>query len=56
MLPDLLLESSSGQRLIWQATTKRNFFVAVNITATPLAIPHAGAFVDVIGDPAAGEQ
>lgn len=55
MLPDLLVETSSGQRLIWQATTKRNFIVVVNITATPLAVPHTGAFVDVVHDQAAGE-
>jgi hypothetical protein len=55
MLPDLLVESSSQQRLVWQATTKKNFIVVINITATPLALPHTGAFVDIFGDLASGK-
>ena len=56
MLPDLLVESENGERIVWQATTLKSFIRALNVTATPLAVPHSCAFVNIRGGTAAGEE
>jgi len=53
------VESPNGERIVWLATADhRRFVTTVNVTATPLSVPHSCAFVNIwgdIGDSSAGE-